>query len=120
MNRATAVQLADLIRDAVPDVSVHTDPDSAQSAAQSGLDTIIINPPTLEYPTRYAATATWSIWLVPGPSTRNEAWDNLDVMLSQLAAAVDIETARPVEWQPTNHGPHMPAYDVTITTDHDL
>lgn len=120
--RTWAADLATTITEALNDnyttVTIHTD--EALNAVHAGVPAILIAPPTVDLDTSHHATATWTITVVPGSDDRETSWNDLDSLLTRIQAGLNIDRAEPRDWQPDTASNPLIAYQLTITTDHDL
>lgn len=122
--RAAALELGAIITDTLdtldpaPVVTIHTD--DALNAAASGLHAVLVTPPRVEFDTTHHATATWTLMVVPGSADRDTSWTEADQLLGLIRDALDIDQAQPHDWQPDTGGIPLLAYQLTLTTDHDL
>jgi hypothetical protein len=84
------------------------DPRSAQPPC------ILVTPPVRNYTLGCGWSAEWTLVLL-STGTGADSFKVLDDWLDQLAAHVDIETARPSAYQLVSGGDPIPAYLVTVT-----
>lgn len=122
--RATADELIAAITaaleviDPTPVVTIATD--EALNAVHAGLHAVLVTPPRVEYDTRYHATATWTLMVVPGSADRSTSWQEADTLLGLIRTVLDIDQADPYDWQPDSTSGPLIAFQLTLTTDHDL
>jgi hypothetical protein len=98
---------------------VDLDPALINSALTAGRQAIVVRPPVVNYPTRFAAEADWTLILVPGITDLARAWGALDAMLADVMQAVDVDTVTPSQYQ-TAGGTLYPAFSVTFTQPYNL
>jgi hypothetical protein len=94
-------------------VHVTLDARTIESAAR-GRGAVLIQPPTLEFETWAATTATWELVVIAGPADNPlAAWAAIDPIIAALeVSALPIKTGTPAEFAPV-HGPVLPAYAIT-------
>lgn len=121
MNRHAAEELAEDIAGYITDESllVTIDYAAASSAVSNGAPVIYIPAPTLEFPTFFAADATYRLIIVTGSDDPLIVWQDaleLAVPIVKHEGATELE---PAAFQPAQ-GPLLPAFSLTLTRSYDL
>lgn len=84
--------------------------------ATANLPGVLVTPPTLDYDLPVGATATWRlVVLAAAPLGNRDAWEQLDALLVQLGAVVDLKRAEPTAYKLPTGGDPLPAYLATFT-----
>ena len=116
MSLRTAEALADAAQDALPDGTVVTlDGDTANARCGQGDPIVLFQPPTVTYETGAVAQQTWTVIVVSSHPTTVPAWLELDDLTAALRDPLDVDEARPAQFQPPQ-GPPWPAMSLTLTT----
>lgn len=122
MNRVQAQELATEAREALagfdpePLITL-SGPEANANATQYPI--VLIQPPNVEYGTYTQATARWTVVLVSPLSDPLDAWDQLDAMAEALRLPLDVDEAKPTNFQPPQ-GTTVPALVLSLTTEHYL
>lgn len=99
---------------------VSLDPAAVNSALTAGCQAVCVRPPRVEWSTRTATDATWTVLLVTGPTNDSgRAWQALDDLLATVMAAIDPDTVEPAEYLAAS-GTRWPAFTVEFTIPYNL
>lgn len=111
-----AEALADAAQTALPDGTVVTlDGDTANAHCGQGHPIVLLQPPTTTWETGTVAQHSWTVIVVSSHPTTVPAWLELDDLTNALRDPLDVDEARPAQFQPP-HGPPWPAMQLTLTT----
>lgn len=96
-----------------------TDATRAGDLLNAGEAVVVLNPPTVAYPTWTEVDATWQAWVLAGPATDTDtAWGVLDTLRDALAGPFEIDRAEPNTFTDAQ-GTAWPALVLTFTSHHD-
>jgi hypothetical protein len=100
---------ADLAEDGIPATS-------AVHELTGQLPAVLIGPPTLDWTegTMAGPQVTWTLQLVASTTDPDQAWEELDQLLTDLARVRELERAAPAALALTAGSDPLPAYTVTL------
>lgn len=91
----------------------------APAALTAGEVVVVVNPPTVTYPTWDEVDAEWQAWLITGPtSDPAAAWRTLDRCRDLLVRPLEVARCQPDAFRDAQ-GNDWPAFVLTFTSNHD-
>lgn len=94
---------------------VTIDPLEAAAALGGGLPTVVVQPPTAEFPTWTMTEYEWSVVVIAPVQNVLEAWPTLSNLIDQLREPLELDRAQLTMWQPPT-GNAWPCALLTTTT----